>query len=128
MRELLIEYEQARQDVCRLDKKRMDLYTNCEKHNEEYADICICVAYNSFQKEQKNLSWGDFYQTFSEFFEEGVADGLYCKNCSEAYRIKPQDLAEAKKRFGIVKRKLSALGKRLINENKTKTVDTTTIE
>jgi hypothetical protein len=107
------EYEKARQEATKLEKKRADLISGCTKHceTEFHSKYCLAKAYDDTKEMRKE---NNEYYTFDEVLSEGHASGDYCDNCYESYKLKNGDLAKARKAFGIAKRRLSSLGKKLL--------------
>ncbi len=111
---IIMEYEQKRQTVSRLEKRRKELIKSCEKADwdSEHPVICLSRAFDdTVRTSEENEEW----YSFDEILDEGYCSGEYCRNCVDAYKLKINDLADARKSFGDVKRKLSVIGKRIIN-------------
>lgn len=113
-KDIIIEYEQKRQTVTRLENRRKELVKSCTKADwkSEHPVICLSRAFDDTVKiSEENNEW----YSFDEILEDGYCEGEYCRNCVDAYKLKINDLADARKAFGDIKRKLSLTGKRLIN-------------
>ena len=124
MKDKIIRYEKARQLVKELSDKRSSLISQCEgldtcedNHGMvvDIGNTCGVEAWNYMVNSQENQ------HDEGVGFEESLLDCIYegegaCCNCREAYNIKHNSLAFAKKEFGAAKRSLSFLGKKLIKE------------
>lgn len=111
-------YEEARQKVSRIEKKRKSLIIGCTKKSKENCDdfgtcygTCLEKAYEDTGKQIRE---NNEYYSFSEILEEGHAAGDYCDNCVDAYHLRVGELSEARMAFGVAKRQLSAIGKKII--------------
>jgi hypothetical protein len=82
-----------------------------DKHALKYQPICLNIAFDDTNRIRKE---NNEYFSYEEVLEDGYCEGLYCKNCYDSYKLKYGKLADAKQRFGMAKRKLSALGKKLL--------------
>jgi peptide subunit release factor RF-3 len=114
----VIRYEKARQLVASLKAKRRELIDQCESivtiedgfFQRETGELCLITAYKDFRESE---------------YEDGQATGFNygdalsevgCEACLQSFKIKHTTLSVARKEFGIAKRSLSNLGKRLIKE------------
>jgi len=107
--ELILKYEQARQEVSRIDKNRRYLIAKCTMYNPTHdVDLCLVQAHKDMvalnNEEQA-------YYTYDEILYNGEE---YCDYCKEAYSIKVNDLASAKSDFGKMKRRISYFGKKVM--------------
>ena len=118
----IIRYEKARQLVSNLKQKRLSLIGECEKLTtiddpEGYGKIetgilCLNTVFNemlSLNEESRE----DGY-SYTEILEYEHDEGRCCDSCYQSYQIKVFPLADAKKDFGMAKRALSNMGKKLI--------------
>lgn len=121
----IMDYECWRQIVSDLQKKRSRLITNCAKklkaekhHNDggEYSDPKPCL-YDVYDETIQVCKDNGEYFTMDEVIEDMVADGACCQNCLDAFKLKNNTYREARHKFGIAKRSLSAMGKALIKKD-----------
>jgi len=119
----ILEYEVARRDVRLAEKKRIDEVDRCEVveaafKNYESADVCLVQVAEGISYEAEDVE-EPCSNSRRNYFERMLKEGG-CKHCVKSYEIKRGELAKAKKRFGIAKRRLSAMGKKLIVSTTTK--------
>ena len=106
-------YEQARQKNTKLEEKRRKLISRCSfvDNTDYHSKVCLALAYDEVGKLLKD---GNEYYTFGEVLLNGNAEGTYCDNCTNAYHLRINELADARKDFAQAKRNIAHLGKRLI--------------
>ena len=106
--ELIYQYEIARQKISSLKSERLELVELCtvpdssdDGHGGTYffsGDLCLSKLWED-----------DGRDTYHEAIEE-----FACEHCKKSFAIKRGPLAEARKEFGNIKRRLTYLGKKLI--------------
>ena len=109
--ELILKYESARQKISRLKSDRLELIELCtapdssdDGHGGTYffsGDLCLSKLWED-----------DGRCTYHEAIKE-----FACEHCKKSFAIKRGPLAEARKEFGNIKRRLTYLGKKLIMES-----------
>ena len=123
MEKIIIRYELARQTVSELTHKRSALLNECEgfdttedNHGQiiEIGQTCGMTAWSYMVEQNHECHWDEqisFEEALTIYIndEEGA-----CDKCLEAYKIKNNELAKAKREFGNAKTSLSYYGKKLI--------------
>lgn len=114
--QLIIEYETLRQKISNLKADRSELAELCtvpDSHDDGRGgihhlsgELCLTKAWNEML--EMNRQNNEFYSYFEVLAEVG------CEHCIKSHEIKRGPLAEARKEFGNVKRRLSYAGKKLI--------------
>lgn len=113
-------YEQRRQEVVELTRRRNNLILSCE--NEEFSpgtmnrqrDICLKVALADLRDIRGQNPYDGY--TYGEILDNNHAEGRCCQNCYDSYQIKTGPLAEARQKLGNAKRSLSMIGKNLLKK------------
>lgn len=114
----VIRYEKARQMVLKLKAKRKYLIGECESivtiengcFESEIGELCLVTAYKYFSENEYENGQSTGFDYCEAINEVG------CKACLESFKIKHTTLSVAIREFGMAKRSLSSLGKRLIKE------------
>jgi hypothetical protein len=124
--EVVIRYENARQQVSTLKHKVKSLIDNCDGYDTiddnhgqlvSVGNNCFVEAYSCVEGTNSVANSFDEYATYEDtFFCTIWDDEGACDSCKEAYWIKHTELKVASGEFGNAKRALSYLGKRLIKE------------
>ena len=111
----IYEYEASRQLITDLKDLSGKLIGLCKGGSNKDGSICLVVAYEEVNENIHHEVYDNSYgQTvFSKADYSEVLDEIGCTSCKTSYAIKTGPLADAKKRFGIAKRRLSALGKNI---------------
>lgn len=114
--QLIIEYETLRQKISNLKSERavlVELCTEPDSHDDgrggirHFAgELCLTKAWNDML--EMNRQNGEVNSYLDSLHEVG------CEHCIKSYEIKIGPLAEARKDFGNIKRRLSYAGKKLI--------------
>jgi len=112
--DLILKYEIARQKISGLKSERLRLIELCtvpDSHDDGLGgihhfagDLCLSKLWESDGRDGRD--------TYHEAVEE-----FACEHCKKSFAIKRGPLAEARKEFGNIKRRLSYLGKKLIKES-----------
>ena len=115
--ELILKYEQVRQEIKSLKDERVALIYECSH---------IEVVDNGMFKDTKgDLCLSRLWNQSETLYEDGFASSNYelaieefgCAACNNSFSIKRGLLADAKQRFGQIKRNIAFEGKKLIKEN-----------
>lgn len=115
----IVSYELERKKLAIISKKRAELMESCEKQ-DFFEDIPICLVVAGKDTLKAREENGEYYHYY-EILDEGHANGEYCDNCYNAYQLKIGLLKDARIKFGVEKRRISALGRSLIKNDKTMT-------
>ena len=125
MNKAIIRHELARQAASTLTLKRSALLSECESfdtvednHGQivEIGQTCGMAAW-SYMEDANHKSHWDEQLTFEDAFKIYINDeNGACDKCLEAYKIRNNELAQAKREFGNAKRSISYYGKKLIKE------------
>lgn len=113
---LIIQYETLRQKISSLKAERSELAELCtvpDSHDDGRGgihhfsgELCLTKAWDDML--EMNRQNGEVNSYFDSLHEVG------CEHCIKSYEIKIGPLADARKEFGNVKRRLSYAGKKLI--------------
>lgn len=114
MNKLIMEYEETRQAIVATEKKRKDLLANCLNVSAN-GEPCNETAYR-YMLSDENMNNFNGYGGQQESNYDEILTNIGCASCIRARAIKTGDLAKLKRQFGVVKWKLSALGKALLKD------------
>lgn len=123
---LLIDLELARNEVTKWDGKRLSLLDECENApdidhicqvtGEHYTTRGWAVCLTNCYSETLARSNEEGYVKFEEVLDANE-EGEYCQHCIQSYKIKINQLASARKAYGVLKRRVISAGKKLIKEH-----------
>jgi hypothetical protein len=112
---LIFQYETWRGKVAALKRERSNLIQECpsidevDDFNGEPVSVGVLCLHKAFDEMLKMNEENDDTYAYDEVLAE-----VGCEHCIKSYQIKSGPLAEARKEFGNIKRRLSYAGKKLI--------------
>lgn len=116
--DMVADYERYRALIIELKLKSSMLISACSGASYDISQNrktkCHEAAY-AYYKSDDNLHNPSGYGMQIDASYDEIIYHHACASCTEARRIKKNELAEAKKQFGITKRKISSAGKILLN-------------
>ena len=107
--ELIHQYEVCRAKISALKLERSNLINECDKID--------AVDFNGLPMTVGELCLSSLWEDDGRDSYHEAVEEFACEHCKKSFAIKRGPLAEARKEFGNIKRRLTYLGKKLIKES-----------
>lgn len=120
LNQIVIDYENARQKLADLKKKRAGLIAECSGLNEDFRNptdskVCHELVYEAFKDDDNTANYSGHGAQTEHTYDELMVE-MACDSCRQARDLRNNEQAQTRKQMGIVKGRLSAAGKRLSRE------------